>query len=77
MKTFMFIGIEDRVMSSVASLGVPVWVALSVTAHGIPGSVASITGAVSSVLPSVTYVLPMRFSVGSTISVLKSLWLKR
>ena len=56
-------------MSGVVSLGVLGLVALQVTAHGIPGSVAYITGAVAYVFPGVTSVLPVIFSVESAISV--------
>ena len=77
---FIFIGVEDGSgvliivgigMSSVVSLGFPGWVDLSVTAHGLPGSVVSIPGAVDFVFPGVTYVFPVRFSVRYAISILK------
>ena len=79
-KMFMFLGVEDGFivpwivvigMSSVVSLGINGWVALSVTAHGIPGSVASIHGAVSYVLQSAASMLPVIVSVGYVIYVLK------
>ena len=68
---FMFIGVEDRLMYSVVSLGITGLVALLVTANKITGSVALITGDFSSMYPSVNYVLPIIFSVGYAISVLK------
>ena len=68
---FMFIGGEDRPVSSVVSLGVADLFDLPVTAHSIPGYVDLITGVFASVFPIITYVFPVRFSVGSTISILK------
>ena len=68
---FMFIGVEDRFMSSVVSLGVTGLLALSVATHKVPGSVDYIPGAFTYVLTSVNSVLTVRFFVGSAISVLK------
>ena len=77
---FLFLGVEDgyefhRIfgigMSSVVSLGVTGWVSFSVTSHGITGYVALIPGAVASVFLGVTSMFPARFSVGSTMSVIK------
>ena len=67
---FIFIGVEDSSMSKVVSLEVPGLVALSVTAHKTPGSIPLIPG-VAYVFPNVTFVFPVRFPVGSNISVLK------
>ena len=76
----MFIGLEDgsgvpRIfgigMYSDVSLGVPGWVALLDTAHGIPGYVVLICGDFYSMFPSVTSVFSIIFSVGSAISVLE------
>ena len=68
---FMLIGVEEVSMSSVVSLGIPGLVALFGTALKITGSFASIPGAVAYVLPGATSVLPVRFSIGYDISVLK------
>ena len=68
---FVFIGVKDGSMSSVVSLGVPCLVVLSVTAHGILVSVASIPGGFSYVLPGVNSVFPVIFSFGSVIYFLK------
>ena len=68
---FIFIGVEDRSISSFVSLGVTGLVAVSVTAHGIPGYFVSITGAVASMFSRVISVFPVRFFIGSAICVLK------
>ena len=57
----MFLGVEYGSISSVVSLVVPGWAALSVTSHRIPGSISLITGAVASVFPGVTSMLSFRF----------------
>ena len=67
----MCIGVEDGLMSGVFSLEVPGLFSISVTAHEIPGYFALISGAFASVFPGFTYVFPVRFSIGSTIYVLK------
>ena len=64
-------------MSSVVSLGVPGLAFLLVTLHKIPGSVASIPCAFFSLFPGDPSVFPVIFYVGSVISVIKSLRLKR
>ena len=75
----MFLGVEYRLgvpgivgigISSVVSFGFTGLVELLVTSHGISGSVALITISVASVLLVIV-------SIGSAISVLKSLRLKR
>ena len=68
---FMFVGLEEGLMSSVVSLDFAGWVYPSVTEHGITGAISLIKGAVSSMLSSVTSVFPLIFSVGSAMSVLK------
>ena len=79
-KMFIFIGVKDgsgvnRIfvigISGVILFGVTGWVTPSVTANGIPGSVALIYGAVAPELPSVTSVIPVIFSVDFYISFLK------
>ena len=70
---FMFIHVEDKSMNSVVSPGVTGWVELSLTAHGITGSIDLVSGAISYVFTVVTSMLPIRFSVGSAIYVLKYL----
>ena len=50
----MFTGVENRLMNSIVSLGVPGLVDLLVTAHKVHGYVASIPGAVTSFFPIVT-----------------------
>ena len=70
---FMFICVEDGLISSVVSFGIPVRVALSVTAHGIPGSVASTPSAVAYVFTNVNSDSSVRFYVGSAIYFLKNL----
>ena len=86
MKKIIFLGVEDGSIFpdivgigvfSVVSVGVHGWVTLSVTVNGMPVSIASVNGAVASVFPDAASVIYVRFSVGSAISVLKQLRLKR
>ena len=60
-------------MNSVFPLGFTGLVELSLTAHGITGSIDSICGDVYSVFTVVTSMFPIIFSVGYSISVLKYL----
>ena len=62
-------------MNSVFPLVFTGLVELSLTAHGITGSIDSIYGDVYSVFTVVTFMFSVRFSVGSAISVLKYLTL--
>ena len=83
---FIFLGIEgvsgvtsifQNGISSVVPLGVPSWVALLVTTHGIPGAGALIIGAVDSVVPGVYSMFPGRVSIRSAINVINFLILKQ
>ena len=67
----MFIGVEDGLVSSVVSLGVPDLGSILVTSHKIPGSVASIPCAIFSLFPGDPSVFPVIFYIGYVISVIK------